>query len=270
MNTMHKDILVEICDRKRAHVSEKKAQAPESKLVGQLAEVTPPRGFIKSLQNDAAKGRYGFICEIKKASPSKGLIRPGDFDPATLAAAYESGGASCLSVLTDEPYFQGSDAYLKKARGACSLPVLRKDFMVDPYQIIESRSLGADCVLLIMAALDDALAIELESLAFEFGMDVLVEVHNGGELERALKLSSPLIGVNNRNLKTMDVSLANTLELVPQLPSHRIAVAESGLRSAEDLSACAAVGVNCFLIGETFMRQDDVAQAVMALQKDIA
>ena len=270
MSANLKDVLVEICDRKRVHVSQQKAQVPESKLLDQLTDVTGPRGFIASLQRDVAIGHYGFICEIKKASPSKGLIRPGDFDPATLAAAYESGGASCLSVLTDEPYFKGCDAYLREARDACALPVLRKDFMVDPYQIVESRSLGADCVLLIMAALDDALAIEMESLALELGMDVLVEVHNSDELERALKLRSPLIGVNNRNLKTMEVSLTNTLELVPQLPANRIAVGESGLQSAEDLSACAAVGVNCFLIGETFMRQDDVSQAVMALQKDVA
>jgi len=268
MSARHKDILTEICDRKRTHVAEKKAQIPESKLVRHLAVVTPPRGFVKSLQRDVNKGRYGFICEIKKASPSKGLIRPGDFDPATLAAEYDRGGASCLSVLTDEPYFQGCDAYLQEARGACALPVLRKDFMVDPYQIIESRSLGADCILLIMAALDDALAVEMESLAVELGMDVLVEVHSSSELERALKLNSSLIGVNNRNLKTMDVSLFNTLELAPQMPLNYIAVAESGLQSAEDLSSCASVGVNCFLIGETFMRQENVAQAVMALQKD--
>ncbi len=270
MSTQHKDILAEICGRKRAHVSERKTQVSESKLIGQLTDVTPPRGFIKFLLRDVAKGHYGFICEIKKASPSKGLIRPGNFNPAELAQAYERGGASCLSVLTDEPYFQGCDAYLQEARGACSLPVLRKDFMVDPYQIIESRSLGADGVLLIMAALGDALALEMESLAVELGMDVLVEVHNSDELVRALKLSSPLVGINNRNLKTMEVSLANTLALAPKLPGHRIAVAESGLRNAEDLNACAAAGVNCFLIGETFMRQDDVAQAVMAMQRNVA
>ncbi len=262
--------MAEICDRKRAHVAGRKAQVSEAALVGKLNGVDLPRGFAKALQQSIENGQYGFICEIKKASPSKGLIRPRDFDPATLAAAYESGGATCLSVLTDEPYFQGLDAYLQEARSACSLPVLRKDFMVDPYQIIESRSLGADCILLIMAALDDSLANEMECAAVELGMDVLIEVHNAEELERALNLKSQLIGVNNRNLKTMDVSLDNTLTLVPALPKGRIAVAESGLRNADDLSACAAVGANCFLIGETFMRQDDVARAVMALQKDVA
>ena len=270
MKMLHKDVLAEICNRKRDHVAAKKMQITEAALTRALGSVTAPRGFINALKKSVEKGQYGFICEIKKASPSKGLIRPGDFDPESLAAAYERGGASCLSVLTDEPYFQGCDGYLQQARAACSVPVLRKDFMVDPYQIIESRSLGADCILLIMAALDDTLANELESAATELGMDVLIEVHDMNELDRAQKLISPLIGVNNRNLKTMEVTLSNTLELVPQLREDRIAVAESGLRTAEDLAACAVAGANCFLIGETFMRQDDVTQAVMALQKDVA
>lgn len=270
MKAQTKDILAEICDRKRAHVSKQKALISEAQLTSNLRDVSSPRGFIAALSNSLAQGKYGFICEIKKASPSKGLIRPEGFDPASLAVAYEDGGASCLSVLTDEPYFQGKDMYLGAAREACALPVLRKDFMIDPYQIVESRSLGADCVLLIMAALDDGLAAELENIAIDLKMDVLVEVHNSDELDRALKLKSPLIGVNNRNLKTMDVSLSNTLNLVPKLPAGKIAVAESGLKTEDDLSTCAAVGAQCFLIGETFMRQDDVAQAVRSLQKEVA
>lgn len=262
-----KDILAEICARKEVHVSVKKTQTPLEALKASLKNVSNPRDFVKTLQEKVAQGQYGFICEIKKASPSKGLIRE-DFEPAALARAYESGGGTCLSVLTDEPYFQGHDSYLPQARDACSLPVLRKDFMIDPYQVYEARSLGADCILLIMAALTDAMASELETIAHDLGMDVLVEVHNAAELDRALKLTSPLIGVNNRNLKTMQVSLENTLSLVPHFPEDRIAVAESGLASAQDLAACAAVGAHCFLIGETFMRQQDVAAAVAALQKE--
>ncbi|WP_286831518.1 MULTISPECIES: indole-3-glycerol phosphate synthase TrpC [Kordiimonas] len=261
------DILQEICDRKREHVAAVKASLSLAEQETRAKEATAPRGFIKSLQASVTDGRYGFICEIKKASPSKGLIRPDDFDPATLAEAYERGGASCLSVLTDEPYFQGHDDYLKAARAAVSLPCLRKDFMVDPYQVAEARGLGADCILLIMAALDDSLAAELEAEAHKWGMDVLIEVHDAPELERALRLKSPLVGVNNRNLKTMDVSLETTLSLVPGFPEGKIAVAESGLRTQEDLAACAQVGAHCFLIGETFMRQPDVEQAVRDLQK---
>lgn len=270
MTAQTKDILAEICDRKRIHVSHQKGLVSEATLFSKLGEVTAPRGFISALKNSLGKNQFGFICEIKKASPSKGLIRPNDFDPAMLAAAYERGGASCLSVLTDEPYFQGHAAYLGQARQACNLPVLRKDFIVDPYQVVESRALGADCILLIMAALDDTLANELESAAIEFGMDVLIEVHSSIEMERALKLKSRLIGVNNRNLKTMDVTLDNTLSLVPKLPEGKIAVAESGLKTKDDLNACAEAGANCFLIGETFMRQDDVTQAVEALQKGVS
>lgn len=265
-----KDILAEICNRKRTHVAKQKSIISEAMLSDNIRGASTPRGFISALKNSLNRNQFGFICEIKKASPSKGLIRPNDFDPAKLAAAYEIGGASCLSVLTDEPYFQGSDAYFVQARQACELPVLRKDFMVDPYQIIESRALGADCILLIMAALDDTLAAELESAAMEFSMDVLIEVHNSVELDRALKLKSPLIGVNNRNLKTMAVTLDNTLNLVPKLPDGKIAVAESGLKTKDDLKACSEAGANCFLIGETFMRQDDVSQAVKALQKGVA
>lgn len=261
------DILREICDRKRDHVAAQKQKTTLQEIESMARNATAPRGFINALQTWVSNGRYGFICEIKKASPSKGLIRPDDFDPATLAQAYERGGASCLSVLTDEPYFQGHDDYLVQARSAVNLPCLRKDFMVDPYQVAEARALGADCILLIMAALDDVLAAELEQEAHAKGMDVLIEVHDAEELDRALRLKSPLIGVNNRNLKTMEVSLQNTLALVPQFPEDRLAVAESGLRTAADLEACAQIGAHCFLIGETFMRQQDVEQAVRNLQK---
>lgn len=259
------DILAEICDRKRVHVSVKKAQKSLDQLKSTIERVDEPRGFLAALRRQKEAGKYGFICEIKKASPSKGLIRP-DFHPAKLAAAYESGGATCLSVLTDEPYFQGHDSYLQEARAVCSLPVLRKDFMVDPYQVYEARALGADCILLIMAALSDTMASELEDIAIDLGMDVLVEVHNEEELDRAARLKSRLIGVNNRNLKTMEVSLSNTLSLVPNFPDGAIAVAESGLQTASDLAKCAAVGATTFLIGETFMREEEVAAAVQALQ----
>lgn len=261
------DILKEICDRKREHVAQTKASVPLSELEQRAKRASAPRGFIRALETARDQGRYGFICEIKKASPSKGLIRPDDFDPATLAAAYERGGASCLSVLTDIPYFQGDDSYLQQARAATTLPCLRKDFMIDPYQVLEARALGADCILLIMAALEDTEAKELEAAAHELGMDVLIEVHDALELKRALALESRLVGVNNRNLKTMDVSLQTTLSLVPTFPADRIAVAESGLATADDLAACAEVGANCFLIGETFMRQANVEQAVRNLQK---
>jgi indole-3-glycerol phosphate synthase len=261
-----RDILAEICDRKREHVADVKAKIPLSEQEAMAREAEAPRGFIKALKAARAAGRYGFICEIKKASPSKGLIR-ADFDPASLAAAYEKGGASCLSVLTDIPYFQGHNDYLRAAKAACAIPVLRKDFMVDPYQVTEARALGADCILLIMAALDDSLAAELEDAARGYGMDVLIEVHDGKELDRAHKLKSELIGVNNRNLKTMDVSIETTLSLVPTYADTRIAVAESGLATSDDLARCEAAGAGCFLIGETFMRQDDVAAAVKALQK---
>lgn len=261
------DILTEICDRKRDHVAAVKARISLSEQESLAKEASTPRGFIKALEAKRAANQFGFICEIKKASPSKGLIRPNDFDPKTLAAAYARGGAACLSVLTDEPYFQGHDDYLKAARAAVSLPALRKDFMVDPYQIVEARALGADCILLIMAALEDSQAMEMESLAHQLGMDVLIEIHDKTELERALKLKSKLIGVNNRNLKTMEVSLENTLSLVPLMPKGRLSVAESGLRTMADLETCESVGAGCFLIGETFMRQADVEVAVRNLQK---
>lgn len=258
------DVLAKICRDKRGHVAQCKQERSEADLLVAAKAADAPRGFARALRETIGRGATGLIAEIKKASPSKGVIRE-DFDPASLARAYRDGGATCLSVLTDTPYFQGDDRYLEQARGEVPLPVLRKDFMLDPYQIIESRALGADCVLLIMAALDDAQAAELEDAAHTHGMDVLIEVHDRAELDRALTLRSALIGVNNRNLKTLTVDIATTESLAPWVPDDRLLVCESGIATTADIDRMGVAGAHCFLVGESLMRQADVAAATRAL-----
>jgi indole-3-glycerol phosphate synthase len=255
--------LEEICAHKRLEVAGRKKHASFDDLERSATANSPPRGFRAALATKAQTG-YALIAEIKKASPSKGLIR-GDFHPAMHAADYEAGGAACLSVLTDEHYFQGHDDYLVSARAACALPCLRKDFMVDPWQVAEARALGADAILIIMAAVSDSQAQELEDAAIDLGMDVLTETHDADEFERALRLRSRLIGVNNRDLRDFSVDFARTYELIENAPEDCTFVAESGMTSHADLTAMGSHGIRCFLVGEALMRQSDIAGATRML-----
>ena len=259
-----RDVLAEICDAKRKDMATRKQHTPLAALERQVTAAKPTRGFAERLRRTAASGRPALIAEIKKASPSKGLIR-ADFDPAALARAYKDGGASCLSVLTDTPYFQGSDQYLIEARQAVDLPALRKDFTVDPYQVYEARGIGADCILLIVAALDDAELRSLARLARDLGLDVLVEIHDEAELDRGAAIEDALLGINNRNLKTLSVDLAVFERLAPRVPRDRLLVAESGLKTAADLARLRKAGAGAFLVGESLMAQADVAEATRAL-----
>ncbi len=262
MTDTQTDTLATIVAHKREVYAARTAAIPLAEVEAAARAADAPRGFIAAIHAAHAQGRLALIAECKKASPSKGLIR-ADFDPAALARAYEQGGATCLSVLTEERWFLGSDAYLVQARAACALPVIRKDFIVDPYQVIEARALGADAILLIMAALSDAQAAELEAVAQAWGLDVLIEVHDADERDRALKLKTPLLGINNRNLKTLEVSLQTSFALAGT--PGRTLVAESGLSAHADLAALAGVGIETFLVGESLMRHADVTAATRSL-----
>ena len=262
--TTHPDILKKILTRKTEEIAERQAQIPlnERRRLAEIAD--PPRGFVQALQAKIAQGQAAVIAEIKKASPSKGVMRP-DFHPAEIARSYAEGGAACLSVLTDRDFFQGSEDYLQEARGACRLPVIRKDFLIDPYQVYEARAIGADCILLIVAALDDVQLAEMAHLAAMLGMDVLVEVHDAAELLRALKLTVPMIGINNRNLRNFEVSLQTTLSLLWSIPDNRLVVTESGILTPADVALMRRHGVHAFLVGEAFMTAEDPGEKLREL-----
>ncbi len=258
------DILQKILRRKVEEVVERSSTLSLRELAKQVEAVAPARGFVRAIEAKITQGNAAVIAEIKKASPSKGLLRE-DFHPADIAKSYEEGGAACLSVLTDADFFQGHEDYLKQARAACSLPVIRKDFIIDPYQVYEARAMGADCILLIVAALGDVMLLELSQLADQLGMDVLVEVHDAQELQRALSLPLKLIGINNRNLRTFDTSLQTTIDLLADIGDDRIVVTESGIHSVDDVKLMRDHNVNAFLVGEAFMRADDPGQQLKSL-----
>ena len=258
------DILKKIVARKREEIAEHSARLALADLRGRLADADPPRGFTDALQAKVDAGSAAVIAEIKKASPSKGVLR-ADFEPAEIARSYAAGGAACLSVLTDVDFFQGADVYLQQARAACGLPVIRKDFIVDPYQVVEARVLGADCILLIAACLDDATLQALNEQAHALGMDVLIEVHDAAELERVLQTDNRLVGINNRNLRTFDVSLQTTLDLLDAIPGDRLVVTESGILAPDDVALMRRHGVHTFLVGEAFMRADDPGRRLREL-----
>ena len=258
------DILKKIVARKLEEIDERSANISLDQLKAQLDDADSPRGFVQSLKDKIAAGQSGVIAEIKKASPSKGVLRE-HFVPPEIAKSYADHGAACLSVLTDVDFFQGGDAYLKQARAACSLPVIRKDFIVDPYQVYEARGMSADCILLIVACLTDRQLADLNALAMKLGMDVLIEVHDAEELERALKVPNPMIGINNRNLRTFDVSLQTTLDLLASISGDRLVVTESGIHAPEDVALMREHNVHAFLVGEAFMRADQPGEKLAAL-----
>lgn len=258
------DVLKKILQRKTEEIAERSRKRTIQALSQQASDMDKPRGFLAAIKNRLANKESAIIAEIKKASPSKGVIRE-QFDPAQIAASYQAGGATCLSVLTDKDFFQGSEAYLQLAKQACSLPVLRKDFIIDPYQVYEARVIGADCILLIVAALEDTPLKELSHLAAQLDLDVLVEVHDEDELDRALRLPLPLIGINNRNLRTFETSLNTTLDLLPKIPSDRIVVTESAIHAKEDVKLMRAHGVSTFLVGEAFMRAPEPGEKLKEL-----